>query len=80
MRAWSSRASCRTADSREAWLATIAGREALRVAATRLTMPIDGRPEPTRPSHEGNTLERVVVHQALARLSPQDRSLLFARD
>jgi RNA polymerase sigma-70 factor (ECF subfamily) len=79
MRAWRGRASCRATDRPEAWLATIARREALRLAAARKSMPIEGRPEPAGPSHEAAALERVVVGQALARLDPPERSLLFAR-
>jgi RNA polymerase sigma-70 factor (ECF subfamily) len=79
IRAWRSRASCRAAGRPEAWLATIARREALRLAAARKAIPIEGRPEPTRPSHESEALQRVVVRQALAHLAPRDRSLLLAR-
>ncbi len=79
MRAWRSRAACRATDRRDAWLATIARREALRLAAARTTLPLEGRPEPACLSPEADALERIVVRQALARLTPRDRSLLFAR-
>ena len=61
------------------WLVTIARREALRVRTTRRPVPIDAAPEPAGPSHDADVLDRVVVRQALARLAPRDRSLLFGR-
>lgn len=79
IRAWRNRASCRAADRPEAWLATIARREALRITAARKTVPLDDRPDSAGPSHEADALDRVVVHQALARLAPRDRSLVFGR-
>ena len=47
--------------------------------AARRTVPLHDRPAPAGPSHEADALERVVVRQALGRLAPRDRSLLFAR-
>jgi RNA polymerase sigma-70 factor (ECF subfamily) len=79
LRAWRNRASCRAGDSRKPWLATIARREALRLAAARRTTPIEDGPEPACASHEGDALDRVAVRQAIARLAPRDRSLLFGR-
>jgi RNA polymerase sigma-70 factor, ECF subfamily len=79
VRAWRNRAKCRAADSRHAWLATIARREALRLASARKPAPLDGAPEPAEPSPEGDALERVAVRQALAGMAPRDRTVLFAR-
>jgi RNA polymerase sigma-70 factor, ECF subfamily len=79
LRAWRNRGSCRAAGLRQAWLATIARREALRLAAARKPAPIDGGPEPAGPSHEADALDRVAVRAALACLAPRDRALLFER-
>ena len=79
IRAWRNRSSCREADRSEAWLATIARREALRLAAARKPLPLDCCPDPGGPSHEADALDRVAVRQALERLAPRDRSLVFGR-
>jgi len=79
MRAWRRRAACRTADRREAWLTTIARREALRICTARRPVPVEAPPERTGPAHDADAHERLDVRQALARLAPRDRSLLFAR-
>ena len=79
IRAWRNRGSCRDADRREAWLGTIARREALRLAAARKTVPLERCPDPGGPSHEADALDRVAVREAIATLAPRDRSLVFGR-
>lgn len=79
LRAWRNRASCRAAGLRQAWLATIARREALRLAAARRAIPLDRSPEPASPSHEADALERIALRRAVGGLTPRDRKLLFAR-
>lgn len=79
LRAWRNRSSCRAAGRRQAWLATIARREALRLASARRPIPVDGGVEPADPSHEADALDRIALREALARLGPRDRALLFER-
>jgi RNA polymerase sigma-70 factor, ECF subfamily len=77
LRAWRNSARCR--ESRQAWLATIARREALRLAAARKPLPLESAPEPAAPSPEGEVLERIAVRQALGGMAQRDRTVLFAR-
>jgi RNA polymerase sigma-70 factor (ECF subfamily) len=77
LRAWRFSGACR--ERRQAWLARIAFREALRIAEARRPVPLDELPEPAAPSHEPAVLDRIDVRRALARLAPPDRALLYAR-
>jgi RNA polymerase sigma-70 factor (ECF subfamily) len=77
LRAWRNRGSCHGA--RQAWLATIGRREALRLAGARAPLPVEHRPEPAVPSHEADLLEALDVRRALAALAPRERALVLGR-
>jgi RNA polymerase sigma-70 factor (ECF subfamily) len=76
LRAWKNRAACRGAW--RPWVATIAYREAARLAAAGAPLPLEEGPEPALPADDG-ALDRVDVRRALARLAPRDRALVFVR-
>jgi RNA polymerase sigma-70 factor, ECF subfamily len=78
LRAWRHGAGCRTADRPEAWLRTIARREALRL--TRLAVPPlewddESAPEPGEAVEEVIAV-RVDVERALGRLTERERAVV----
>ena len=85
LRAWRRRASCRTPQAPEAWLASIARNEALRRLqreGARETVTIDGLPGAVTslPDDEAErTHVRVDVQRALGELSAEDQLLLRLR-
>jgi RNA polymerase sigma-70 factor (ECF subfamily) len=79
VRAWRMRANCLTPEAPEAWLISIARREALRVAARRSERPLEEAPAPAVASHEVAVARRVDVARAVAALPRDDRRLLGER-
>src|SRR3954469_6829022 len=80
VRAWRMRANCRTPDSPEPWLATIARREALRVVARARERALeDVDTVATAASPEVGSVRRIDVRRAISSLSAQDRALVGAR-
>jgi RNA polymerase sigma-70 factor, ECF subfamily len=73
LRAWRQRAKCATADRPEAWLRTIARREALRLLASA-EPPAVRLPE--EPDHAEAAAARVDVARALKRLSARERDVV----
>jgi RNA polymerase sigma-70 factor (ECF subfamily) len=73
VRAWRHRGACRTADQPEAWLRSIARREALRVLAAREPPPITERPAA---DHAEAVDARVDVARAMKRLSAREREVV----
>src|SRR5436190_17893197 len=79
LRAWSHRERCDTPERPDPWLATIARREALRLATRRRELCLDESMHEDVPSEEGELVIRLDVRRALATLGPEDRTLLAAR-
>jgi RNA polymerase sigma-70 factor (ECF subfamily) len=79
IRAWRQRARCRTPERPDPWIATIARREALRLAAGDRERPLEDVSGGEAPSPEASVVLRADVHRALATLDPRDRRLLAAR-
>ena len=79
IRAWRSRASCRAADRREAWLATIARREALRFTAARKTVPLENGPTRRTVAREPMRSSASSCARRSPAWLPRERSLVFAR-
>src|SRR4051812_42019387 len=79
IRAWRMRENCRAQEAPEAWLISIARREALRVAARRREEPLEETAVAATPSHEVSALLRVDVGRAVAALPGDDRRLLGER-
>jgi RNA polymerase sigma-70 factor (ECF subfamily) len=77
LRAWRNRAACRGAW--RPWVARIAYREALRLAAARAPVPLDEAPEPARAEDDADALERLDLRRALAALPQRDRLILYVR-
>jgi RNA polymerase sigma-70 factor, ECF subfamily len=73
LRAWRHRAACRATDRPEAWLRSIARREALRVLAGPDPPPIAERPAP---DHAESVDARIDVARALKRLSARERDVV----
>jgi RNA polymerase sigma-70 factor (ECF subfamily) len=73
LRAWRHRASCVTADRPEAWLRSIARREALRVLSAAEPSAVHA---PAEPDHAGAAEERVDVARALKRLTARERDVV----
>jgi RNA polymerase sigma-70 factor (ECF subfamily) len=76
LRAWRNRSSCRAAALRPAWLATIARREALRLATRRRELPLEEAAEPGACEEEQLLLRR-SVRAAVAELAPEERRVLL---
>jgi RNA polymerase sigma-70 factor (ECF subfamily) len=79
IRAWRQRGRCLTPERPGPWIATIARREALRIAAERVEHPYEETHDEPAPSHEATVEARVDLWRALGRLEPDDRRLLAAR-
>src|SRR4051794_35951608 len=79
IRAWRMRDNCLTPEAPEAWLISIARREALRVAARRAERPLEEAAAVATPSHEVSALLRVDVGRAVAALPGDDRRLIGER-
>src|SRR4051812_21672102 len=73
LRAWRHRAACGAGDRPEAWLRSIARREALRVLAAADPPPIADRPAP---DHAEVIEAKVDVARALKRLSARERDVV----
>ena len=78
MRAWRRGHTCDDPARPEPWVRAIARREALRIAAHPREEPLETAAEPATPSHEEETLTRIVVRRLVARLPEPDRTLLHA--
>jgi RNA polymerase sigma-70 factor (ECF subfamily) len=79
-RAWRRRASCQTPDSPEPWIAAIARREALRLAARRSDVPLHAAEDAVGVAGGADELvQGVDVRRAVATMSDADRRLLLAR-
>jgi RNA polymerase sigma-70 factor (ECF subfamily) len=77
LRAWRHTAACHTVDRPEAWLRTIARREALRVLTrTPATEPL-GDDDPDGSDHADEVADRVDVTRALRRLSGRERDVVL---
>jgi RNA polymerase sigma-70 factor (ECF subfamily) len=84
IRAWRSRASCRTPAAPLAWLVQITRNEALRLAARRQRRQASEIPDvdPDRRASDSGldrTLESVATEQALRVLRPDERTLIRLR-
>ena len=79
VRAWRRRESCLTPERPEPWVATIARREALRLARPPRTGPLEDMGEPGEESHEDEVLGQTDIERALAGLSGLDRVLVRGR-
>jgi RNA polymerase sigma-70 factor (ECF subfamily) len=79
IRAWRQRSRCLTPDRPEPWVATIARREALRIAAQPRELPIEDEPAGAAPPDEADIELRVDVRRAILGLTPEDRLLLITR-
>jgi RNA polymerase sigma-70 factor, ECF subfamily len=73
VRAWRHRSTCRAADQPEAWLRSIARREALRLLAAREPPVITERPAA---DHSEAVEARVDVARAMKRLSARERDVV----
>lgn len=78
-RAWRRRASCQTPDDPGPWIAAIARREALRLAARRRDAPLHVAEDAVGGGSADELVQRVDVRRAVATLSDADRRLLLAR-
>jgi RNA polymerase sigma-70 factor (ECF subfamily) len=79
VRAWRRRHSCLTPERPEPWIATIARREALRLAGRPHADPLEDAAEPTEDSHEDEVLRQADMDRAIAGLSGVDRELVRGR-
>ena len=79
MRAWRRRDDCRTPDRPQPWVATIARREALRIADRRYPDPLEHRTEAAEESHEDEILGQADMERAIAGLSGHDRAVIRGR-
>jgi RNA polymerase sigma-70 factor, ECF subfamily len=79
VRAWRRRDSCQTPDRPGAWVATIARREALRLARPPRTDPLEEIAEVAEDSHEDDVVGQTDIERAIAGLSGLDRELVRGR-
>jgi RNA polymerase sigma-70 factor (ECF subfamily) len=79
VRAWRRRDDCRTPDRPQPWVATIARREALRIADRRYPDPLEHRTEAAEESHEDEILGQADMERAIAGLSGHDRAVIRGR-
>jgi RNA polymerase sigma-70 factor (ECF subfamily) len=79
VRAWRRRDSCLTPERPEPWIATIARREALRLARPPRADPLDEAAEQAEDSHEDEVLRHTDMERAIAGLSGLDRELVRGR-
>jgi RNA polymerase sigma-70 factor (ECF subfamily) len=79
MRAWRMRHQCQDPGRPWPWLSRICQREAARLAARRRTSPLPEGLEPSEPSGDDETVERIAVSAAVAELAPIDRELISRR-
>ena len=79
MRAWVSRHRCQEPGRPDAWIATIARREALRIVVAPVEAPVLEDDQPPHPGFAEDAERRIDVKRALAGLPPEDRALLVAR-
>jgi RNA polymerase sigma-70 factor (ECF subfamily) len=79
MRAWRMRHQCQDPGRPWPWLSRICQREAARLAARRRTSPLPKGLEPSAPSGDDETVERIAVSAAVAELAPIDRELISRR-
>ena len=79
VRAWRRRDSCQTPERPGAWVATIARREALRLARPPRTDPLEEIGEVAEDSHEDDVLGQTDIERAIAGLSGVDRELVRGR-
>jgi RNA polymerase sigma-70 factor (ECF subfamily) len=79
VRAWRRRDSCQTPDRPGPWVATIARREALRLARPARTDPLEEISEVAEDSHEDDVLGQTDIERAIAGLSGLDRELVRGR-
>jgi RNA polymerase sigma-70 factor, ECF subfamily len=80
IRAWRNQVSCRTPARPGPWVATIARREALRLAAAPCTTPVDPAAVEAQPVPEpADVIEGIALRQELQALEVADRALLVGR-
>ena len=79
VRAWRGQGSCLTPERPEPWVATIARREALRLARPSRVDPLEQAAEPAEDSHEDGVLRQADMERAIAGLSGLDRELVRGR-
>jgi RNA polymerase sigma-70 factor (ECF subfamily) len=79
VRAWRRRDSCQTPERPGAWVATIARREALRLARPARTDPLEEIAEVAEDSHEDDVLGQTDIERAIAGLSGLDREIVRGR-
>ena len=81
VRAWRRRDSCLTPERPQPWVATIARREALRIAGKRRTDSLEQASEvvAVADSHEDRVLGQADIDRAMAGLSGVDRQLIRGR-
>jgi RNA polymerase sigma-70 factor, ECF subfamily len=79
LRAWRHRERCDTPERPDAWLATIARHEALRLAVRRTEDRLDESDNVGQPSPESELVVQLDVRRALAALAPEERTLLAGR-
>jgi RNA polymerase sigma-70 factor (ECF subfamily) len=80
IRAWRRRRSCRSPGFPDAWVATIARREAYRLAAVAAGSPLEPAALEARPAAEpADVIDRLAIAQALDALDATDRGLVVGR-
>ena len=79
VRAWRRRHSCLTPERPDAWVATIARNEALRLAGPSRTDPLEQLADAGAASHEDAVLGQADLERALAGLPGLDRDLVRGR-
>lgn len=79
VRAWRRRDSCLTPDRPWPWVATIARREALRLARPPRADPLEEVEVPAEESHEEHVLGQTDIERAIAGLPELDRELVRGR-
>jgi RNA polymerase sigma-70 factor (ECF subfamily) len=79
VRAWRRRDTCDTPERPGPWVATIARREALRLARPARTDPLEEIGEVAEDSHEDHVLGRTDIERAIAGLPGPDRELVRGR-
>ena len=79
VRAWRRRDSCLTPERPEPWVATIARREALRLARPPRADPLEEAAVIAEESHEEHVLGQADIERAIAHLPGPDRQLVRGR-
>lgn len=76
--AWRSRHQCQTPDAPDAWVASIARREALKQVGP-VTVDLAENLVPSVDSHEATSIATLDIHTRLFALAPDERHLLWSR-